>query len=196
MKRCWWCGDDELYVRYHDEEWGVPVTDDTRLFEKLSLEGFQSGLSWITILRKRQRFREVFGQFSPAAVAALTGRDINRLLADPGIIRHRGKIEAVIANARAYQELAAREGSLAQFAWRFAPEQTPVRRRRGDVPSQTDASSAFSRELKRRGWRFVGPTTAYAFFQAMGLMNDHLVDCHRHEPVAALRRDVIARLSR
>jgi DNA-3-methyladenine glycosylase I len=191
LVRCWWCGEDAEYVRYHDQEWGLPVTDDTRLFEKLSLEGFQSGLSWLTILRKRPAFREVFFDFIPERVAQLGERDIQRLLGDARIIRHRGKIEAVIQNARAYAELRAREGSLARFVWSFAPSRAPVRRRRSDIPSVSAESTAFSKELRRRGWRFVGPTTAYAFFQAMGLVNDHLRDCFRFEAVEAAR----ARLS-
>ena len=196
LKRCWWCGTDVEYVRYHDEEWAVPVVDDLRLFEKLSLEGFQAGLSWITILRKRPRFREVFGGFQPEVVAKFGRRDIARLLEDPGIIRHRGKIEAVIGNARAYLELAAREGSLARFCWSFAETSERSPRRREDIPTQTPASVAMSRELKRRGWRFVGPTTAYAFFQAMGIVNDHLVGCHRRAIVAPLRSTAIAQFSR
>lgn len=185
--RCWWCGTDEAYVRYHDSEWGVPVTDDVRLFEKLSLEGFQSGLSWITILRKRPAFREVFHDFVPDRVARFSERDVKRMLADARIVRHRGKIEAVIQNARAYAELAAREGSLARFVWGFAPSRVATRRQRAEIPSTSDESTAFSKELRRRGWRFVGPTTAYAFFQAMGLVNDHLTDCFRHSDVKALR---------
>jgi DNA-3-methyladenine glycosylase I len=196
MKRCWWCGTEPIYVKYHDKEWGVPVTDDQRLFEKLALEGFQSGLAWITILRKRERFREVFASFDPSSVAAFKSKDVTRLLADPGIIRHRGKIEAVISNARAFAELVSREGSLAQFVWRYAPTKPIAPKRRGDVPSQTVESIAFSRELKRRGWRFVGPTTAYAFFQSMGIVNDHLVGCHRREGVAALRAATLEKISR
>jgi DNA-3-methyladenine glycosylase I len=196
LQRCWWCGEDADYVRYHDEEWGVPVVDDRRLFEKLSLEGFQSGLSWLTILRKRPRFREVFADFEPTVIATFTGRTVSTLLRDAGIVRHRGKIEAVIANARAYAELRAREGSLARFAWRFAPSTSAVRRRREDVPADTAESQAFSRELKRRGWRFVGPTTAYAFFQSMGLVNDHLADCFRHAAVAPLRAAALTRMTR
>jgi DNA-3-methyladenine glycosylase I len=192
LKRCWWCGDDSLYVEYHDVEWGVPVTEDQRLFEKLALEGFQSGLSWITILRKRKRFREVFHDFSPESVARFGERDVKRLLDDAGIVRHRGKIEAVIGNARAYLELSSREGSLARFAWSFAPSRPKSPRGRGDIPTQTAESVAFSRELKRRGWRFVGPTTAYAFFQAMGLVNDHLLDCHRQAPVEELRQHTLS----
>ncbi len=194
VKRCWWCGDDAEYVAYHDTEWGVPVLDDRRLFEKLSLEGFQSGLAWITILRKRERFREVFRSFDPTKVAKFSEKDIQRLLGDPGIIRHRGKIEAVIANARAFGELVAREGSLARFVWRYAPDRSRAPRRRQDIPAQTEASLAFSRELKKRGWRFVGPTTAYAFFQSMGIVNDHLVDCHRHEVCGELRARALEQL--
>lgn len=185
--RCWWCGEDSTYVSYHDSEWGVPVHEDRRLFEKLVLEGFQSGLSWITILRKRHAFREVFLDFSPESVSALRDRDVNRLLLDARIIRHRGKIEAAISNARAYTELVAREGAFSGFVWRFAPSRPVVRRRRSDVPSSSVESVAFSKELRRRGWRFVGPTTAYAFFQAMGLVNDHLHDCFRYAEVAAER---------
>ena len=196
LQRCWWCGDDPLYVQYHDEEWGVPVTEDRRLFEKLALEGFQSGLSWITILRKRERFREVFVDFEPAAVAKFGARDVSRLLGDPGIIRHRGKIEAVISNARAFAELVSREGSLAQFVWSYAPSKRTTPRQRKDIPTQTTESLAFSRELKRRGWRFVGPTTAYAFFQAMGVVNDHVVGCHRQVPVSALRSQVLSQINR
>lgn len=196
LKRCWWCGDDALYVAYHDREWGTAVTSDRRLFEKLALEGFQSGLSWITILRKRERFREVFHSFEPSVVAQFGSRDISRLLKDPGIIRHRGKIEAVISNARAYAELVAREGSLAQFVWQHAADASPAPRRRADIPSQTSASLAFSRELKRRGWKFVGPTTAYAFFQSMGVVNDHLAGCHRRAETVALRAVALEKFNR
>jgi len=190
LMRCWWCGDDAEYVRYHDTEWAVPVTDDRRLFEKLALEGFQSGLSWITILRKRTAFRAAFADFDPVAVAQFGARDVTRLLGDAGIVRHRGKIEAVINNARAYAELVAQEGSLARFVWGFAPERQVVRRRREDIPSVTRESTAMAKELRRRGWRFVGPTTAYAFFQAMGLVNDHVESCVRHAEVATLRARV------
>lgn len=192
--RCWWCGTDPLYVEYHDAEWGVPVVDDTRLFEKLALEGFQSGLAWITILRKRENFRAAFDGFQPNRVAAYGAKDVRRLLANAGIIRHRGKIEATIANARAFAELVAREGSLAQFVWRYAPARPRIRVRRADLPTQTPESLALSKELKRRGWRFVGPTTAYAFFQAMGLVNDHLTGCARRDAVSALRTRAVASL--
>lgn len=192
--RCWWCGTDPLYMRYHDEEWGSPVTDDVRLFEKLALEGFQSGLAWITILRKRENFRAAFNGFRPELVAKYGAKDVTRLLGDAGIIRHRGKIEATISNARAFQELVAREGSLARFVWGFAPSAPRKIVRRGDILSQTVESLAMSKELKRRGWKFVGPTTAYAFFQAMGLVNDHLTGCFRRDPVTALRARAISTL--
>ena len=182
--RCWWCGDDPEYVRYHDTEWGVPVRDDRRLFEKLCLEGFQAGLSWLTILRKRANFRRAFARFDPAAVARFAAPDVRRLLGDAGIVRHRGKIEAVIHNARRYLALREEGSSLAEFVWRYAPDPAarPARVSRASIPSESAESRALSRELKRRGWRFVGPTTAYAFSQAMGLVNDHIVGCahHRH----------------
>lgn len=192
--RCWWCGTDALYVQYHDSEWGVPVVRDATLFEKLALEGFQSGLSWLTILRKRENFRLAFRGFDPAIVARFGARDVRRLLADAGIVRHRGKIEAVIANARAFEELIAREGSLAALVWRFAPPRRAAIRRKEEIPTQTAESVALSKELKRRGWRFVGPTTAYAFFQAMGLVNDHLEGCHRHAEIERLRARLPAAL--
>jgi DNA-3-methyladenine glycosylase I len=192
--RCWWCGTDPLYSAYHDEEWGNPVTADVRLFEKLALEGFQSGLSWITILRKRESFRAAFSGFRPDIVASYGAKDVSRLIGNAGIIRHRGKIEATISNARAFQELVAREGSLARFVWGFAPSKPRKVVRRTDIPTQTAESLAMSKELKRRGWRFVGPTTAYAFFQAMGLVNDHLTGCFRRDPVTALRARAISGL--
>ena len=175
--RCWWGGDDQAYVAYHDTEWGIPVHDDVRLFEKLCLEGFQAGLSWLTILRKRDAFREVFAGFEPAAVAAFDERDVERLLGDARIVRHRGKIEAAIGNARATLELIAAEGSLDRFVWRYAPDEQPVPRSMHDVPATTPESTALSQDLKRRGFRFVGPTTAYAFMQSMGLVDDHLAGC-------------------
>ena len=162
--RCWWCGDDPLYVTYHDDEWGRPVGDDVRLFEKLCLEGFQSGLSWLTILRKRENFRAAFAGFDFTTVAEFTDQDVARLLEDAGIIRHRGKIEATINNAQRATELVAAEGSLARFVWSY------------------DDPTPLAKELKRRGWRFVGPTTVYAFMQAMGLVNDHLEGCDAREP--------------
>lgn len=187
--RCWWCGTDALYVRYHDIEWGAPVTDDVRLFEKLSLEGFQAGLSWITILRKREHFRAAFAGFDPARVARFGARDVSRLLGDAGIVRHRGKIEAVIGNAQRYETLCEEFGSLAAFVWSFEPSAAgrPKAMTRAAIPNLVPESVAMSKALKRRGWRFVGPTTMYALFQAMGLVNDHLEGCHRRPEVAAAR---------
>jgi DNA-3-methyladenine glycosylase I len=179
--RCRWATDDPLYRRYHDEEWGKPVHDDVRLFEKLCLEGFQSGLSWLTILRKRDAFRAAFCGFDIQRVASLGPADVERLLGNAQIIRHRGKIEATIANARAACKLVAQEGSLASFLWRFVP---PASERPAIVDAlslrgvaATAASTRLSQALKQRGFRFVGPTTAYAFMQAMGLVNDHLEGC-------------------
>ena len=180
--RCPWCGDHADYVAYHDTEWGFPVESDLRLFEKICLEGFQAGLSWLTILRKRDNFRRAFAGFDAAKLARFTARDVSRLLGDAGIIRHRGKIEATITNARAYLDLVEAEGSLAAFAWTFEPARAerPVARTWDALRamSTTPASMAMSKALKRRGWKFVGPTTVYAFMQAMGLVNDHLDGCH------------------
>ena len=179
--RCAWCVGDELYMRYHDTEWGFPTHDDHRLFEKLCLEGFQAGLSWLTILRKRENFRAAFCDFDHEKLAAFTEADVQRLLADSGIVRHRGKIEATIHNARAMSQLLEREGSLAEFVWRYRPDPAtradPVTRETVSSTTSTPESTALARDLKRRGWRFVGPTTAYAFMQAMGLVNDHLEGC-------------------
>jgi DNA-3-methyladenine glycosylase I len=177
LTRCWWCGDDTQYVAYHDREWGLPVHDEIRLFEKLCLEGFQAGLSWLTILRKREAFRAGFAGFDPERVAGFGDREVTRLLADAGIVRHRGKIEAAISNARAYLHLVDEAGSLDEVVWSFAPETHPVPQRLEDVPAITTEATALSRELKRRGFRFVGPTTSYAFMQSMGIVNDHLADC-------------------
>ncbi len=187
--RCSWCGSDPEYIRYHDAEWGVPVRDEVRLFEKLSLEGFQAGLSWITILRKRENFRRAFAGFEPTQVAHFGARDITRLLADAGIVRHRGKIEAVIGNAQRYLELRDGGETLAALVWRFAPDPStrPKRVTAGSIPAETPESRALSRELKRRGWRFVGPTTMYAFSQAMGLVNDHVSGCARRTSAGAPR---------
>jgi len=179
--RCFWPGDDGLYRRYHDEEWGFPVADDRRLFEKICLEGFQSGLSWLTILRKREAFRSAFRGFDPAAVARFNGRNVTRLLGDAGIVRHRGKIESTINNAQRALALQREKGSLAAYFWGFRPDPASRPRRltyaalRGMATSPE--SSALARELKSRGWTFVGPTTVYAFMQAMGLVNDHVEGC-------------------
>jgi len=189
LVRCFWSGTDEEYRRYHDEEWGFPVGDDRRLFEKICLEGFQSGLSWLTILRKRENFRRAFRGFDFATVARFGGRDVARLLKDAGIVRHRGKIESTINNARRALELAEECGSLAGYFWRWRPDPSsrPRRltwkalRRLGSTPE----SLALSRDLKKRGWTFVGPTTAYAFMQAMGLVNDHVEGCAVRDLVSA-----------
>jgi DNA-3-methyladenine glycosylase I len=179
--RCWWCGTDPLYVDYHDREWGRPVKDDTRLFEKVCLEGFQAGLSWITILRKRENFRRAFATFDIDRVARYTARDVTRLLRDDGIVRHRGKIESTINNARRAIELREECGSLSNYFWQWEPDalSRPNRITRETLMGMatTPESVALSRDLRRRGWTFVGPTTIYAFMQAMGLVNDHVEDC-------------------
>lgn len=183
--RCGWCAAAPEFFAYHDREWGFPVADDRRLFEKLCLESFQSGLSWRTILAKRENFRAAFANFEFREMARFDGGDVARLLADAGIVRHRGKIEAVIDNARRACELVREEGSLAAFLWRFEPEAEAL-----PLPqtvSISPASVALSKELKRRGWRFVGPTTVYAFMQAMGLVNDHEEGCIVREEVARAR---------
>ena len=192
MKRCSWPGSDELYIRYHDEEWGRPVTDDRRLFEKICLEGFQSGLSWIIILRKRENFRRAFNGFDPAVVARYRARDVQRLLKDAGIVRHRGKIESTVNNAKRALELIDEKGSLAAYFWSWEPEPAsrPRRLTRAQLMkmSTTAESIALSKDLKKRGWTFVGPTTCYAFMQAMGLVNDHIDGCAVRVEIETLRR--------
>jgi len=173
--RCRWCGAAPEFLDYHDTEWGFPVSNDRRLFEKLSLEGFQSGLSWRTILAKRENFRAAFHDFDVDRIARFTQRDVGRLLKDKGIIRHRGKIEAVINNARRVQELVEQEGSLAALIWRYEPD--PKQLAEPQTVSTSAAAIALSKDLKKQGWKFVGPTTVYAFMQAMGLINDHVEDC-------------------
>ena len=185
--RCRWCGAAPEFLDYHDREWGFPVSDDHRLFEKLSLEGFQSGLSWRTILAKRENFRAAFHDFDYDRVARFTQRDIERLLKNEGIVRHRGKIEAVINNARRTRELVKREGSLAAFVWRYEPDES--RLAKPQSASTSAESLALSKDLKRQGWKFVGPTTVYAFMQAMGLINDHVEDCVIRAKVARARRN-------
>lgn len=172
--RCWWCGDDPLYVEYHDREWGRPVHDDARLFEKICLEGFQSGLSWLTILRKRDNFRHAFANFEIAQVARFSNDDVERLLGDAGIVRHKGKIASTINNAQRCEELIEEFGSLDTFVWGFV---TNAPRSSDGIPTQSAESVQLSKELKRRGWSFVGPTTMYAFLQSVGVVNDHLNDC-------------------
>jgi DNA-3-methyladenine glycosylase I len=191
-RRCFWAASAADYAAYHDVEWGRPVVDDRRLFEKLCLEGFQAGLSWLTILRKREAFRAGFARFDFERVARFGERDVARLLADAGIVRHRGKIEATISNAQRACELVDAEGSLAAYVWRFEPPPASrprrVTRRALMTLSQSDGSRALSKDLKRRGWRFVGPTTVYAFMQAMGLVNDHLDGCPVRPQVESARR--------
>jgi DNA-3-methyladenine glycosylase I len=185
--RCRWATSAPEYLAYHDDEWGRPVRDDRGLYERLSLEAFQSGLSWLTILRKRDAFRRAFAGFEIARVAAFGARDVQRLLADAAIVRNRGKIEAAIANAGAAMALQAEGESLAELIWSFEPGEHAVPRSLTEVPSTTPESTALARELKRRGFRFVGPTTSYALMQACGLVNDHLDGCVAREPVEAQR---------
>ncbi|WP_170432783.1 DNA-3-methyladenine glycosylase I [Ruegeria arenilitoris] len=182
--RCGWCQASPEFFGYHDNEWGYPVGDDQRLFEKLCLESFQSGLSWRTILAKRENFRKAFSGFDFTVMAGFSDADVERLLQDAGIIRHRGKIEAVINNARRAQELVAETGSLAAYVWRFEPETPPA----PQTASTSPESVAMSKDLKKRGWKFVGPTTVFAFMQAMGLVNDHATGCAMREKAAQMRR--------
>jgi DNA-3-methyladenine glycosylase I len=190
--RCWWGADPDDYRAYHDHEWGQPVDADTRLFEKICLEGFQAGLSWLTILRKREHFRDAFRGFDIEKVARFTPRDVTRLLKDAGIVRHRGKIESTINNAQRACELVEEAGSLAAYFWSFEPpaKERPRRMTRNALMklTKTPTSTALSKDLKKRGWSFVGPTTAYAFMQAMGLVNDHLEGCAAREVVERNRR--------
>jgi len=192
VRRCWWPGESAEYRLYHDTEWGRPVSDDRRLFEKICLEGFQAGLSWLTILRKRENFRRAFRNFDFESVARFDARRVERLLKDPGIIRHRGKIVSAIGNARLACELADEFGALAAFFWRFEPDERRRPRRITKAAlarlTQTPESAALSAELKQRGWRYVGPTTLYAFMQAMGMVNDHVVGCAARDDVEACRR--------
>jgi DNA-3-methyladenine glycosylase I len=187
--RCAWARTD-LEQRYHDEEWGVPLHDERRLFEFLVLEGAQAGLSWSTILAKRDAYRRAFDGFDPARVAGYTARTVARLLRDPGIVRNRMKVEAAVANARAFLEVQREQGSFDAYVWRFVagrPVQNAWRSRR-ELPAQTETSKALSRDLGARGFRFVGPTICYAFMQAVGMVNDHTVDCFRHREVRRRRR--------
>ena len=174
-QRCRWCEAAPEFFDYHDKEWGFPVDDDQRLFEKICLESFQSGLSWRTILAKRENFRAAFHHFDYNKVARFTQRDINRLLKDEGIVRHRGKIEATINNAKRMQELVKQEGSLATFIWHYEPD--PKKLAKPQTASTSEESITLSKDLKKLGWKFVGPTTVYAFMQAMGLINDHVEGC-------------------
>ncbi len=191
MKRCAWAPlDNASYLAYHDEEWGVPVHDDRLLFEMLTLEGAQAGLSWSTILNKREGYRRAFADFDPGAVARFSGRKVDRLLADPSIVRNRLKVESTVANAREVLRVQEEEGSLDAYLWSFVGGAPKVNRYRtlGDIPAETAESTAMSKDLKRRGFRFVGPTVCYAFMQACGLVNDHVVGCFRYREVARVRR--------
>lgn len=190
--RCWWGAGEADYEVYHDTEWGFPQGNDIRLFEKVCLEGFQSGLSWLTILRKRENFREAFDGFQPAVVAEYGEADIERLLHDASIVRHRGKIEATINNAARALEVQDEFGSLAAYFWSWEPPRGPAPT---DIAATTDTSTALSRDLKKRGWRFVGPTTAYAFMQAMGLVNDHLEGCWVRPAVVEARAAFVVPIS-
>jgi len=188
VKRCSWAGTDPLLTAYHDAEWGVPSFDDRHLFEMLCLEGAQAGLSWLTILRKRQGYRRAFANFDPAAVARFDARRVETLMRNPGIVRNRAKIEAVVANGRAAISLDGADGSLARYLWRFAPKKRPVRgRAAGKVPSESAESRVLSKALRDKGFRFVGPTICYAFMEAVGMVNDHLATCFRYREVERLR---------
>lgn len=189
LARCWWGASSPVYRQYHDEEWGRPVVDDGRLFEKLCLEGFQSGLSWLTILRKRWAFREAFSGFDPELVAQFGPAEVDRLLDNAGIVRHRRKIESTINNARRVLEVRAQEGSLAAYLWRFASEPGPPP---AEIPASSETSRRLAGDLKRRGFTFIGPTTVYAFMQAMGLVNDHLAGCSARPRCEQERLQVLA----
>ena len=186
--RCTWPGTDPLYVGYHDDEWGVPLVDDRALFGKLVLDGFQAGLAWITVLRKRDAFLRAFDGFDPVVVARYDEAKVEALVGDAGIIRHRGKIAAAIGNARAWEQVMAAEGSFARWLWSFVGGRPMVNHhgRLSDIPAETAESRAMSKALKARGFRFVGPTICYAFMQAAGMVNDHVVDCFRHDAVQQL----------
>ena len=179
LKRCSWCASDPIYIAYHDNEWGRPVHDDNKLFEKICLEGFQAGLSWLTILRKRENFRTAFKGFDPQVVAKFTSRDVERLMQNEGIVRNRMKIEATIANAKATLKVQRELGSLDALIWSFAPKKpAKMPKQFGDIPASTPESKALSTELLTRGFKFVGPTTMYAAMQSLGLVNDHFANCH------------------
>lgn len=187
--RCWWGVEPAIYRRYHDEEWGRATTDDARLFEKICLEGFQAGLSWLTILRKRDAFREAFAGFDPATVAGFDDSEVARLLADDRIVRHEGKIRSTINNAQRALEMVDQHGALAGYFWEWAPDENGPP---AVIPPVTDISTALSKDLRKRGWTFVGPTTIYAFMQSMGLVNDHLEGCHVRQVCVEQRRRVLA----
>lgn len=191
LQRCVWCGDDPLYQAYHDQEWGVPQHDDIRLFEKLVLEGAQAGLSWITILKKRDNYRRAFSEFDAEKVARYGDTDIRRLLDNPGIIRNRLKVNAAVNNAKAVLEIRERYGSLDHFLWRFVDGRSVQNhfRAHDEIPAQTELSQKLSKELKAHGFKFVGPTICYALMQSIGMVNDHVVDCFRYQQVAQMGMD-------
>jgi DNA-3-methyladenine glycosylase I len=198
--RCWWPGDDAPYQKYHDTEWGVAVTDDQRLYEKVCLEGFQSGLSWLTILRKRENFRAAFAGFELEKVARFNDKDVQRLMADAGIVRHRGKIEATINNAARALELIEETGSLSKHFWSFAPivpnGRDGVPQHPSGLATTSPSAIALSKDLKKRGWKFVGPTTMYSFMQSMGMINDHLTECFVHDKCETKRLAALKKMSR
>jgi|TARA_R110002020_G_scaffold103640_2_gene242770 DNA-3-methyladenine glycosylase I len=188
-QRCWWCGEDPLYVTYHDEEWGVPVRDDAKLFEFLTLETFQAGLSWITILRKRENFRKAFDEFNYQKIATYSEAKIEQLLQDPGIIRNKLKVRATVSNAKAYLEVQKEFGSFSNYIWSFT-EGVPIQnsfKSKEEVPVNTPLSDRISADLKKRGFKFVGSTVVYAHMQATGMVNDHLTGCFRHSEVQKIR---------
>ncbi len=191
LKRCPWPGEDALYVAYHDDEWGVPEFDDRALYEKLVLDGFQAGLSWITILRKRENFRRAFDDFAPEKIARYRPAKIEKLMQDQGIVRNRAKIEGAVVSARAWLEIMDKGPGFSKLLWDFVDGRPKVNnfKSRGQVPAETKISQAMSKELSRRGFKFCGPTIVYAFMQAVGMVNDHLVSCHRHEACAKLGRN-------
>ena len=187
VKRCGWCGNDPTYIAYHDHEWGMPVRSDQKLFEKMCLEGFQAGLSWITILKRRPGFRKHFARFSIRKVAQFTHEDVDRLVQEEAIIRHRGKIESTINNAARATEIIEKHGSLARFFWGFEPSKHRSPRSVKELVATTKESTAMSKELKKAGWSFVGPTTCYALMQAMGIVNDHFIGCDQWQPIEDAR---------
>ena len=182
IKRCTWCGDDPLYVEYHDHEWGVPIHDDRKLFEMLILEGAQAGLSWITILRKREAYREAFDEFDPEKIAKYRSSKIESLLKNPGIVRNRLKVQSTVTNAQAFLEIVESEGSFDSYIWSFIGTSPRINRFKTlkDIPAKTPESDTMSKDLKRRGFKFIGSTICYAFMQAVGMVNDHTTDCFRH----------------
>ncbi|HVZ50825.1 MAG TPA: DNA-3-methyladenine glycosylase I [Pseudolabrys sp.] len=188
LPRCPWAGQDALYVAYHDEEWGVPEWDDRALYEKLMLDGFQAGLAWITILRKRENFRKAFDDFEPQKIARYTPKRVEKLMGDAGIVRNRAKIEGAILSARSYLDIMEKGPGFSALLWDFLDGEPKVNqfKTRGQVPAETDISRRMSKELIGRGFKFVGPTIVYAFMQAVGMVNDHLTTCHRHAPLAKL----------